>query len=78
MIASIGVSFAQSKNGKEVATLYRDSRIVKNARLHVATFDAAKNGFYYNWENCMVAAKLFQSQGGVKTKFWCEKGFFKE
>ena len=60
-----------------IATLYRSSIILKNARIHVATFDVDIN-FRYNWENCQTASNLFQSQPGVKTQFWCEKGYFKE
>lgn len=54
-------------------TLYRTSLIIENARMHVATFNADAGGGY-NWENCLIAAKLFQSQPDVKTYFWCEKG----
>ncbi|MDC1499485.1 hypothetical protein N8390_10100 [Amylibacter sp.] len=56
-----------------VATLYRTSLIIENVRMHVATFNA-DDGEGYNWENCLIAAKLFQSQPDVKTYFWCEKG----
>ena len=54
-------------------TLYRTSLIIENARMHVATFNADA-GEGYNWDNCLIAAKLFQSQQDVKTYFWCEKG----
>ena len=54
-------------------TLYRTSLIIENARMHVATFNADA-GEGYNWDNCLIAAKLFQSQPDVKTYFWCEKG----
>ena len=54
-------------------TLYRTSLIIENARMHVATFNADA-GEGYNWDNCLQAAKLFQSQPDVKTYFWCEKG----
>ena len=61
----------------DVHTLYRNSLTDRNMRIHVATFDTADGGSY-NHENCALAAKLFQSQPGVKTKFWCEKGRFKQ
>jgi hypothetical protein len=48
-----------------VYTLYRNSVVIENARLHVATFDTA-DGERYNSEQ----------QPGVKTQFWCEKGRF--
>ena len=54
-------------------TLYRTSLIIENASMHVATFNADQ-GEEYNWGNCLIAAKLFQSQPDVKTYFWCEKG----
>ncbi len=68
----------------EIATLYRSSPVIKNARIHVATFDAVSMGsepleqttFDYNWENCLIAAELFQHQEGVKVRYWCEKGRF--
>jgi hypothetical protein len=42
-------------------TLYRDSVVIPDARLHVATFDSA-DGAQYNSENCLVARDLFQQQ----------------
>jgi hypothetical protein len=57
-------------------TLYRSSLVMENARLHVATFDAA-DGAAYNNENCLSTRDLFQQQSGVKTTFWCEKGRFR-
>ena len=58
-------------------TLYRSSVVMDNARLHVASFDAA-DGNDYNDENCTQAQQLFQAQAGTKVRFWCEKGRFKE
>jgi hypothetical protein len=60
-----------------VYTLYRNSVVIENARLHVATFDTA-DGEPYNSENCQAARDLFQQQPGVKTRFWCEKGRFRQ
>ena len=56
-------------------TLYRSSLVSGIKRVHVGSFDAA-DGDEYNRENCQLAAQLFQSQGGVETKFWCEKGAY--
>lgn len=84
LVTSGGVSFAGANDRaipqNDVATLYRSSVVIKNARFHIATFDAVqvKNSFDYNWENCQLAAGLFQSQQGVKTRFWCEKGFYEK
>jgi len=77
------MSWGQSKNPKDMATLYRDSVVIENARMHIATFNSSIEAwrgtvFSYNWENCMTAAKLFQGQSGVKTRFWCEKGPYKK
>jgi hypothetical protein len=58
-------------------TLYRTSVVMPDARLHVATFDA-KDGEKYNNGNCQTARELFQAQPGVKTRFWCEKGRFRQ
>jgi hypothetical protein len=64
----------------DVATFYRTSPVIENARIHIATFDTGqgKDNFKYNWKNCMYTAKLYQAQPGILTKFWCEKGFYKE
>ena len=57
-------------------TLYRNSLLDPNMRIHVASFDS-KDGDAYNRENCEIASNLFQGQPDVKTKFWCEKGRYK-
>ena len=54
-----------------------DSVTDPNMRIHIATFDASEKE-EYNRENCEIAAKLFGTQPGVKTKFWCEKGRFRK
>ncbi|MEX8518687.1 MAG: hypothetical protein AB3X44_09255 [Leptothrix sp. (in: b-proteobacteria)] len=61
----------------DIFTLYRNSVLDENLRIHVATFDAS-DGDKYNKENCVQAQALFQAQPGIKTKFWCEKGRFKK
>jgi hypothetical protein len=83
LIGSTGMSYARAASENDVATFYRSSVVIKNARYHIATFDsnvqkAGGTVFDSNWENCLLAAELFQSQQGVKTRFWCEKGFYKE
>ena len=76
--SSIGKKFLEVfRNSEDVVTLYRGSVVSGVSRVHVATFDADE--FYaYNWGNRNVAADLFKAQEGVKVKYWCEKGFFKE
>ena len=71
------VLLAVSACSDGVHTLYRNSVLDQNMRVHVATFDA-NDGDKYNRENCEQAQQLFQAQSGVKTKFWCEKGTFKK
>jgi hypothetical protein len=66
-----------SCNDGDVYTLYRDSVVMPNQRLHVATFDSA-DGRDYNKENCAAAQELFQNQSGAGTKFWCELGKYKK
>jgi len=52
-------------------------------RIHIATFDSNEKSFgsdtsyLYNMENCELAARLFQAQPRVISRFWCEKGRFK-
>lgn len=77
IFAIILLSLLTACSGSESYTLYRDSLMIQNARIHVATFDSA-DGEKVNQENCFLAAKLFQQQDGVQTKFWCEKGKFKK
>jgi hypothetical protein len=64
-------------------TLYRNSAIDPNMRIHVATFDAsegfnASEGNDYNSANCEIAARLFKAQPSVTVRYWCEKGIFKK
>jgi hypothetical protein len=61
----------------ETFTLYRNSVLDENMRIHVASFNTT-DGEAYNRGNCEQAQQLFQAQSGVKTKFWCEKGMFKK
>lgn len=63
-------------SGETNYTLYRGSVTADKMRIHIATFDS-KDGEKYNGENCELARELFQSQPGVKVRFWCEKGPYK-
>lgn len=70
--------------GDGVFTLYRSGVStpevgisMENARIHIATFDADESEGY-NRENCEIASKLFQAQPGVKVRYWCEKGGYRE
>jgi len=55
-------------------TLYRNSPVASDMRIHIATFDASERAPSYNRENCELAASLFNGQAGVQSKFWCERG----
>jgi hypothetical protein len=61
----------------QVYTLYRNSPIDKNMRIHMATFDADEKEAY-NKENCEIGRDLFMDQAGVTAQYWCEKGGFKK
>lgn len=61
----------------QVYTLYRNSITDPGYRIHVATFDADEPDTY-NQENCEIARELFRRQSGVKVRYWCEKGYFKD
>lgn len=68
--------FEKSKDSTAY-TLYRNSVVLENERMHIATFDS-DDGESYNQENCFLAKDLFLAQPGVMTKFWCEKGRYKK
>ncbi len=68
---------APDDNSGVVFTLYRNSAVNGTLRMHVATFDAA-DGKAYSLANCDHAADLFEGQPGVKTRFWCEPGRFRQ
>lgn len=77
-IVASGLSTAGCAPGDgSVYTLYRNSPLDANMRIHVASFDTA-DGEAYNRENCEIAADLFKGQPGVVAKFWCEKGMFRK
>lgn len=75
--------------GKPVATytLYRDSPIGADLRVHWASFDANERGVGssdYTRENCEMTADLLRANlrrlngGKEPVRFWCEKGSFHE
>lgn len=74
---SATTSTAATDDNTVVFTLYRNSAVNGALRMHVATFDAA-DGKAYNMANCGQAADLFETQPGVKTRFWCEPGRFRQ
>lgn len=76
-IAMLALLLGCDATDSQTFVLYRNSVMDQNARIHVATFNAA-DGEPYNKGNCDQAQELFQAQPGVKTKFWCEKGRFRK
>ena len=78
LVALIGlVSCSTVSLSDSAFTLYRTSVLDESMRIHIATFDS-KDGRDYNQENCELARQLFQSQDGVKTRFWCELGRYRK
>jgi hypothetical protein len=67
---------APTGNDAFTYTLLRNSPGDSLMRIHVATFDAADTTMY-NAVNCELARERFQSQPGVKARYWCEKGRFR-
>ena len=65
---------AQESN---VSTLYRNSVLDSEMRIHIATFDVDEVDPSYNSENCQIAAQLFQGQLGVTVRYWCEPGRYR-
>ena len=63
----------------ETYTLYRTSVLAPfdQARIHVASFDAA-DGAGYNNENCNLVGSLLEKQPGIEVRYWCEQGRFKK
>lgn len=61
----------------DVYTLYRNSPVDENERIHVATFDS-NNGEKYNRENCSFTKGYFQNNTKLEINYWCEKGKFKK
>ncbi len=61
----------------QVYTLYRNSILDPNMRVHFATFDAVdREG--YNFENCQQTQALIMAQKDEPKRFWCERGRFKK
>ncbi len=60
-------------------TLYRNSSMMDDARIHWASFDVDNSGSY-NEENCQMAADLLNKNvkalnpEGTNVRFWCEAG----
>ena len=66
-----------SAQDSNVSTLYRNSVVDSEMRIHIATFDVDEVSPSYNSENCQIAAQLFQEQLGVTVRYWCEPGRYR-
>ena len=66
----------------DVWTLYRNSVLDSEMRLHVATFDSAERAFSggpsYNQQTCMETAELYAANDPAQKNWWCEPGRFRE
>lgn len=70
----------------QIATLYRNSNLASNLRLHFASFDVVGEANDFNISNCQMAARLLnanikEQSTGLNTPpvgFWCEPGPFRE
>lgn len=71
--ADVGIRVSEGK----VYTLYRNSVMMVNQRIHFATFDADDRESF-NKDNCLQTSQLIMSLPAVKAKYWCEKGYFKK
>jgi len=85
LIACLGVSGCTDNSGSETYTLYRNSVVGSDIRIHVATFDAEEMDRLYNHNNCEMSARLrnanvraFNPATDQKAGFWCEPGKFVE
>lgn len=76
LLLTLGITLSACDGGPTYA-LYRNSVTDENMRFHVATFDSS-DGEAYNRGNCDQAKELFQAQLAIKTKFWCEKGWYRK
>jgi len=70
----------------QVATLYRNGSMLKDMRLHFASFDAQGEANDFNINNCRMTARLLNANvssqwsaaGLPDVGFWCEPGPFRE
>ena len=76
-IAAAGLASCSQPSADDVFTLYRDSALDANMRIHIASFDTV-DGKEYNQENCRIAANLFKAQPGVTVRYWCEVGRYRK
>lgn len=80
--AALILKACEAPQNDDVWTLYRDSEIAPNMRVHVATFDSAEraalNGPSYNQSSCNETADLYAANDPAGKTWWCEPGRFRE
>jgi hypothetical protein len=70
-------------------TLYRNSSVDRNLRIHFATFNANESPGGYNMTNCQMAARILNANIAALAKaearatppalgFWCEPGSYRQ
>ena len=70
----------------QIATLYRNSILDPQMRIHVGTFDANEKRNTYNIQNCEMTSRLLNANVQVRSTksteqevgFWCEPGDYEE
>jgi hypothetical protein len=75
---AVGLVAAAGCGGKSTYTLYRNGVANDTLRIHVATFDSKEEQESYNHDTCEQARELFQLHPSAVSRYWCEKGSFKE
>ncbi len=66
-------------NEPEPYTLYRNSLILPDSRIHWATFDAKGMSEFYNLEHCRQVVEYLEGDPEVAgLKFWCEPGRYEK
>ena len=71
LIALLFIVLIACEDNKKNVSLYRTS-VDGLETYYIASFDS-KEGYRYNFENCNIAADLFENQSVVQTtKFFCK------
>lgn len=84
LLSLIALGACGKTNGAATVTLYRNSSLDPNARVHFGTFDAADSDSTFNMSNCQMAARLLNANirklndYRQPAGFWCEPGEFSE
>jgi hypothetical protein len=79
-LAFAGASSADEQGS--IYSLYRNSWVSREKRIHVATFDAfqidSRASAAQNADNCNRVARLFNELPGNVSRFWCELGRYRD